>query len=314
MAELQRRTLGRTGLEVSVLGYGAMELRGGAHAPQLSDGEAGRLLNGVLDGGINLIDTSPDYGRSEELIGTHLARRRSEYVLASKCGCVPGAGMGGEHVHTAANIRAGVEQSLKRLQTDYLDIVQFHRSLARDEFDAEGGLSELHRLRDEGKVRFIGVSAVLPTITDQIAMNTFDTFQIPYSALQREHEEAIAAAAGGGAGIIVRGGVARATPDDWANRFYYMVDTDTLRARWEAGKLDELRGGMSPTAFLLRFTLSHPDVDTTIVGTSSLGHLADNLAAAGEGRLPDEVYHAAKWNLDQAERGQRTPEGRRPVP
>lgn len=314
MAELQRRTLGRTGLEVSALGYGAMELRGGPMAPELDDADAGRLLNAVVDGGINVIDTSPDYGRSEELIGTHLAHRRGELVLASKCGCVPGAGMGAEHVHTAANVRAAVEQSLKRLRTDYLDIVQFHRSLTRDELDAEGALSELFRLRDEGKTRFIGISSVLPTAVEQIGMGTFDTFQLPYSALQREHEEIISAAAGGGAGIIVRGGVARATPEDWETRRYYMVDNETLRARWQGAELDELADGMSPTAFLLRFTLSHPDVDTTIVGTSSLGHLADNLAAAEAGPLPDEIYHRAKRNLDQFDRGQRTPEGRRRVP
>ena len=64
------RTLGRTGADVTILGYGAMELRGRPRGPETADEDAGRLLNAVLDGGINLIDTSPDYGRSEELIGT----------------------------------------------------------------------------------------------------------------------------------------------------------------------------------------------------------------------------------------------------
>ena len=126
-------TLGRTGLEVTTLGYGAMEMRGGG-APgafEVSDEDADRVLNAVLDAGINFIDTSPDYGRSEDLIGASIAHRRAEYVLASKCGCVPGAGMGAEHVHTAENIRAGVEQSLRRMRTDHLDLVQFHRSLTR---------------------------------------------------------------------------------------------------------------------------------------------------------------------------------------
>ena len=112
----------------------------------------------MLDEGINFIDTSIDYGRSEELIGKFIAHRRSEYVLASKCGCVPGAGMGTEHVHTAENIRAGVEHSLRTMKTDHLDLVQFHRSLSREEFEAEGALAEALDLRDEGKVRFVGVS------------------------------------------------------------------------------------------------------------------------------------------------------------
>src|SRR6202453_4352397 len=119
-----------------------MELRGAPTGPAIDDSDADRVLNAVLDEGINFIDTSIDYGRSEELIGKFIAHRRGEYVLASKCGCVPGAGMGAEHVHTAQNIRAGIENSLRLLNTDHLDLVQFHRSLTREEFEAEGALSE----------------------------------------------------------------------------------------------------------------------------------------------------------------------------
>jgi len=105
MTTLPRRALGRTGLEVTSLSYGAMELRGTPAGPEVSDEQAERVLNATLDAGINFIDTAPDYGRSEERIGASIARRRAEYFLASKCGCVPGVGMSGEHVHTAENIR-----------------------------------------------------------------------------------------------------------------------------------------------------------------------------------------------------------------
>lgn len=300
MAGMARRTLGRTGLEVTTLGFGAMELRGKPTGPEISDEVAGKLLNTVLDEGINFIDTSIDYGRSEELIGKFIAHRRSEYVLASKCGCVPGAGMGSEHVHTAENIRKGVEHSLRTLQTDHLDLVQFHRSLSQKEFDADGALSEALALRDEGKVRLVGVSAVLPTLDEQIDMGVFDAFQIPYSALQREHEEVIGRASDAGMGIIIRGGVARGAPDDWEGRRYYMVSNDTMRGYWDAAKVDELLDGMSRTAFMLRFTLSHPDLDTTIVGTRSIGHLRENLVAAAEGPLPYDVLSEAKSRLAAA--------------
>ena len=80
------RPLGRTGADVTILSYGAMELRGRPRGPEIADEDAGRLLNAVLDGGINLIDTSPDYGRSEELIGACIGHRRDEFFLASKCG------------------------------------------------------------------------------------------------------------------------------------------------------------------------------------------------------------------------------------
>src|SRR2546426_12337734 len=137
MTTWPRRALGRTGLEVTSLSYGAMELRGTPASPEVSDEQAARVLNATLDAGINFIDTAPDYGRSEERIGASISHRRAEYFLASKCGCVPGTGMGSEHLHTAENIRAGVEQSLRRMRTDYLDLVQFHRSLTRREFRSE---------------------------------------------------------------------------------------------------------------------------------------------------------------------------------
>jgi aryl-alcohol dehydrogenase-like predicted oxidoreductase len=277
-----------------------MELRGDQGGPEIDDAAAGRLLNTVLDEGINFIDTSIDYGRSEELIGKFIAHRRSEYVLASKCGCVPGAGMGTEHVHTAENIRNGVEHSLRMMNTDHLDLVQFHRSISREEFDAQGALAEALALRDEGKVRFVGVSGVLPTLDEQIDMGVFDAFQVPYSALQREHEDVITRASAAGSGIIVRGGVARGTPDDWEGRRYYMVANETMRDFWDKAKLDELLDGLSRTAFMLRFTLSHPALDTTIVGTSSIEHLRDNLAVAAAGPLPDDVVSEAKRRLTAA--------------
>jgi aryl-alcohol dehydrogenase-like predicted oxidoreductase len=302
MADIPRRMLGRTGLEVTALGYGAMELRGLPTGPDLSEREAEVLLNTVLDEGINFIDTSIDYGRSEERIGRYIARRRTEYVLASKCGCVPGAPIGTEHVHTARNVRAGVEHSLRQMQTDHLDLVQFHRSLSRAEFEAQGALAEALRLKEEGKVRYIGVSAVLPTLDEQIAMGVFDAFQIPYSALQRDHEQAIARAAAAGAGIIIRGGVARGAPADWDSRSYYMLSTQAMRDLWEKARLDELLDGMDRIEFMLRFTLSHPDLSTTIVGTADLEHLRANLRAAESGGLPAAVVDEAKQRLDAAAR------------
>src|SRR6478735_324625 len=90
MADLPKRQLGRTGLEVTMLGYGAMELRGAPRARDTTDAQAETILNAVLDAGINYIDTSIDYGVSEERIGRYISHRRSEYYLASKCGCLVG--------------------------------------------------------------------------------------------------------------------------------------------------------------------------------------------------------------------------------
>lgn len=300
MTTLPRQTLGRTGVEVTTLGYGAMELRGAPAGPAITDEQAEQVLNAVLDAGINLIDTSPDYGRSEELIGQFIPSRRSEYFLASKCGCVPGARMGTDHIHTAENVRAGVEQSLRRMKTDYLDLVQFHRSLTQREFEAEGALQTLLDLQREGKVRFIGVSGTLPNLDEQIGMGVFDAFQIPYSALQREHEDVISRASAAGAGIIIRGGAARGAPTDWEGRPYYMLPGSIPRDRWEQARLDDLLDGQDRMTFTLRFTLSNPDLDTTIVGTRDASHLKANIDAAIQGPLADDVIAEAKRRLTEA--------------
>ncbi|HEY7672503.1 MAG TPA: aldo/keto reductase [Gammaproteobacteria bacterium] len=304
MSRLPTATLGRTGLEVSKLGYGAMELRGTDHFARLSPAEAGAILNAVLDSGINYIDTSPDYGYSEELIGRHIAERRDEYFLASKCGCpVEPAEVAHAnrkpHSFTRANIRAAVEQSLKRMRTDYLDVVQFHISPSRDVLEANDSLAELEALRAEGKVRFIGISGTMPELPEQIAMGVFDVFQIPYSLVEREHEALIHAAAEAGAGIVIRGGVARgvivkdeSVIDDYPQ--FLQAGFRARRRRWRETDVADLLQGMSPMELMLRFTLSNPDMTTTIVGTANPAHLAANVAAAAKGPLPRDLCAAAR--------------------
>jgi aryl-alcohol dehydrogenase-like predicted oxidoreductase len=301
--------LGRTGLQVAKLGYGAMELRGTDHFPRLSAGEASAILNAVLDNGINYIDTSPDYGFSEELIGRHIGRRRSEFFLASKCGCPiepPDLPHGNHkpHFFTRENIRAGVEQSLRRLQTDYLDIVQFHVSPSRALLEENDSLAELEALRQEGKVRFIGMSGTIPELEDHIQMGVFDVFQIPYSLVEREHEELIHAAARAGAGIVIRGGVARGVivKDESIIDGYPEFLQAGFRARrrvWRQTEVDDLLGGMTPMEFMLRFTISNPDMSTTIVGTANPEHIRANVEAAARGPLPRDLYDAARARFRQ---------------
>jgi aryl-alcohol dehydrogenase-like predicted oxidoreductase len=298
-----RRPLGRTGADVTILGYGAMELRGQPRGPVIADDDAGRVLNAVLDAGIDLIDTSVDYGRSEELMGRYIGHRREEYFLASKCGCPlrppAGASPPYQHDYRPANVRANVEQSLRRLGTDRLDLVQVHMSPSPAQLEADQTISVLQALREEGKVRFIGMSGILPHLTDHIAMGVFDVFQIPYSALQREHEELITAAAAAGAGTLIRGGAARGAPADdknWRHGPIGLADGEG-RQRWESARLEDLLDGMTRMEFVLRFTLSHPGLSTTIVGTVNLDHLHANLAIAEQGPLPADLYQEARRRL-----------------
>lgn len=301
MTELPRRVLGRTGLEVTVLGYGAMELREPPRGRAVPEHVAGRILNAALDRGIDLIDTSIDYGASEERIGRHIGHRRDEYVLASKCGCVVGweftKDEPGPHDYGRDNIRAGVEQSLRRMGTDHLDILQVHASPSADALDAEGVIETMHELQEEGKVRFIGMSGTLPHLRDQIDLGVFDVFQIPYSAMERDHEDLVSRAAASGAGVIIRGGAARGAPSGGDRP---LQRASELADAWDRAALDELLDGMSPMEFTIRFTISHPDMATTIVGTIDVDHLDANVAAVQRGPLPEDVYVEAKRRLTEA--------------
>ncbi|MGH3248433.1 MAG: aldo/keto reductase [Trebonia sp.] len=301
---IMKRALGRTGANVTILGYGAMELRGPG-GPQITDSGAGHLLNAVLDGGINLIDTAPDYGRSEELIGTHVAHRRDEFFLASKCGCPmevsPDVPPPYPHDYSQQNVRGNVERSLRRLGTDRIDLVQVHMSPSRATLEENRTIEILKELQAEGKIRFIGMSGILPDLADHIAMNVFDAFQIPYSAVQRDHESLITEAADKGAGTLIRGGAARGAASEEKN---WTVGPLTQnpgvgQRNWETSGIEDLiaQAGIGRQEFILRFTLSHPDLSTTIVGTASPAHLAGNIATAEKGPLPPDLYEEAKKRL-----------------
>jgi aryl-alcohol dehydrogenase-like predicted oxidoreductase len=295
---MEKRKLGKTNLNVTVLGHGAMEIRGPRiwGGRPVTDAEAQRILNAVLDGGINFIDTAWDYGLSEEYIGKFIAHRRNEYVLATKCGCTwldKGDHDETPHVWTRENLRNNIETSLKRMKTDFIDIWQLHNPCPED---VEKGdlVPFMEQVKKEGKVRHVAISSTLPHLPVFLKWGVFETFQIPYSALERTHELLIGKVADAGCGVIVRGGVARGEPGAGLGG----------KDRWtmfEQAKLDELCApGESRTTFLMRYTISHPGMHTTIVGTKSPEHLNENIRAAQAGALPPNVYEEAKRRLTAA--------------
>jgi aryl-alcohol dehydrogenase-like predicted oxidoreductase len=303
MADIANRTLGRTGAEVSTLGYGSMELRGGDNGRTLTDDEVDKVLNGVLDSGITFVDTSIDYGIAEERIGKYISNRRNEYFLASKCGCLNGDRLLNRpegrfpHDYTRANIVEGVEQSLRRMNTDHLDLVQLHASPSKEVLEEHDVIATLKDLQVQGKVQFIGMSGTIPNLADHIAMDVFDVFQIPYSCVERKHEELISQAAAAGAGIIIRGGAAKGAPSD----------SDRARERngellsvWDKAHMDDLLENESAMEFIIRFTGTHPSMTTNIVGTINPDHLAANVAAVSKGPLSADTYEEAKRRLADA--------------
>lgn len=302
MPALESRPLGRTDLSVTRLGFGAMEIRGPRiwKGREVTDEQAERILNAVLDAGVTFVDTAGDYGRSEAYIGRFIAARRGEYRLATKVGCsmVP-AGDHDEtpHVWTRDHLLRTIDDSLTKLQTDHVDLVQLHNATVADV--EQGKLVDvLREMQANGQARYIGASCIAPDMATFIEWGVFDSFQVPYSALERKHERLITRAHEAGAGVIVRGGVAKGEPDRGAGP---RADI------WQQARLDELLGeGESRSGWLLRFTLSHPGVDTVIVGTLDPDHLQDNVRAAQAGPLPSDVYEEAKRRLDAA--GERSDE------
>ena len=158
-----------------------------------------------------------------------------------------------------------------------------------------GAIDTLQELQQKGKIRHLGMSGTLPNLPGQIDMGVFEVMQIPYSALERQHETWISKAAESGIGTVIRGGVAKGDPgqsgiprpDPW--KIFEKANLDDL--------LDE---GETRSDFLLRFTLSHPDMHTTIVGTLNPTHLTQNVAATAKGPLPNDTYKETKTRLKTA--------------
>ena len=298
MSTIATRPLGRTDLRVTRLGYGAMEIRGtriwGGRA--VTPAQAETILDAVLDAGVTFVDTSNDYGLSEAYIGEFLSDRRGNYTLATKVGCsmVP-AGDHDETPHkwTRDRLHWNIDDSLGKLRTQSVDLLQLHNATVED---VERGklVDVLREIKAAGKTRWIGASTVSPHLETFINWGVFDVLQVPYSALERAHEESLQHAHDSGVGTIVRGGVAKGEPGVGRG-------TNDRWRLWAAAGLDDLMtDGETPTQWMLRFTLSHPGIDTVIVGTLDPAHLEQNLRAVEAGPLPDDVYSEAKRRLDAA--------------
>ena len=282
---MERRRLGRTELQVSALGFGAWEIGW----TDVDDGdEVGRLLNEALDAGINFIDSSAAYRWSEELIAKYVGHRRQEFIFATKCGSWRVQQPDGDWVQTldysAAAIAPQIERSLQRLGTDCIDIMQLH-SPSLDDLRHGDGIDGLLRAREQGKIRFVSLSADDEAAAYAIEMGGFDTIQLSYNVLLQEPRALIEAARAIDMGIIVKEPIATALydkprPDGSAGELW-----DRARSRLGAAAI----GDLPRVEASLRWLLSDTDVHTAIVGTTNIDHLRQNVAAARQGALPADV-------------------------
>jgi len=271
---MQYRTLGRTGLRVSEVGVGGAQFGipnyMGHWDPYTEDAQraVSATIHRALDLGYNYFDTAPGYGngRSEEMVGAALAGHRDQAVIATKVS---------HGQWTPEGIRQSVEQSLRRLRVDVIDLIQFHGGWYKaddaEQILARGGSETFQRLRDEGKVRYIGFTTEGPTaaVEQIIATGAFDTMQVRYNLMYQHpsdwenNEGIIRQAEAKGMGIILM----RPMTSGIFQRL--MAATFPQIPAEEVGRL------------LLNYVLSDPYVDVALIGMRE-PHLAELNAAISD--------------------------------
>lgn len=265
---MQHRILGRTGLSVSEVGFGGgpAGIAGylGRYDPN-DQGDRRAMLDALdyaLDIGLNFLDTAPAYGDGigESLYGEVIGRRRDECVVSTKFAA-----------RDAEGIRRSCEESLTRLRTDHVDILQFHGAVyTEEEVDGileRGGLEALEALRDEGKVRFIGFTgeAANSAMRRLVDSGRFDVMQVRYNLMYQEAYDLVAG----------RGIMAQAEKLDMGMTLMRPL-TSGLFGRWLEAVAPEVATQLDLPALLLNWVLSNPLMDVAIVGMRSVDEVRRN--------------------------------------
>jgi len=319
---MKYRPLGRTGIKVSPYCLGAMMFGAGGNPDHE---ETTRIIHKALDAGINFIDTADAYsrGESEEIVGKAIKDRRDSVVLSTKgyhaMGKDPNQQGGSRRWLTKA-----VEDSLRRLQTDYLDLYYLHRPAP--DTDLEETLSVLSDLMRAGKIRAIGTSTFPASsiieaqwVAERRSLNRFRIEQQPYSILDRGIErEVLPACQQYGMGVLAWSPLAKGLltgkyrkgqpPPDTLRLKYFpsmMSDAPTLEAVEQLVGLAR-EAGMPLTHLAIAFVLAHPGITSAIIGPRTMGHFDDLLAGAGvslDDALLDRIDRIVPPGLDLAPLG-----------
>ncbi len=301
---MQKHTFGKTGFEVTSLGFGA----GPIGYLKTDQERISRILNLLLDSGINVIDTAASYPGSEEAIGKSIGPRRSQYVLISKCGQafedLPGSAWS-EQVITAT-----VDRALKRLKTDHLDVMLLHScdlaTLKKGE-----AIGALVKARQAGKIKFAGYSGdndAVAWAADNPAIAVIETSV--NLADQANVDNGIAVARKNNVGVIAKRPIANAAWKDASQQSgIYANYASEYHKRLKEMNLKPQDLGFSGAPdqtwpeIALRFTLSIPGVHTAIIGTTNPDNARANIAYANKGPLPNDVVEKIRNAFTRASAG-----------
>ena len=285
---MEKRQLGKTDMHVSVLGFGASEI-GYEHTSQEI---INQLLHGALDAGLNAIDTAECYPNSENMIGRAVSKRRNEFFLFTKCGHPHG-------MDSAANwsrdsILQSIERSLRRLQTDHVDLVQLH-SCSEAELRKGDAIEALRAARERGHTRYIGYSGDSRAAHYAVECGAFDTLQTSISIADQEALDlTLPLAREKQMGVIAKRPIANAAwktghkPVEGYHHTYY----ERLRKL----NYEFLRHSDLPETIgiALRFTLSVPGVHIAIIGTTKPERWQENAKLLEAGPLSGTAFHAIR--------------------
>jgi aryl-alcohol dehydrogenase-like predicted oxidoreductase len=276
---MQKRKLGKTNIEVSVLGFGGAEIGYNSEQTQVE-----KLLNSAIEIGLNVIDTSPAYGNSEEMIGKAIMQHRKELVLMTKCGVLV--------THSdwsKKGVQETITRSLKNLRTDYIDVVFLH-SCSTEILRQADCIEGLIRAVEKGYTRYTGYSGDNEAAKYAIELDFFDCLQTSVSiADQISIETTIPLAASKNMGIVAKRPIANAVwkyKEKPADSYYqeYWERLQKLQYDFLGKSLQEA------ISIALRFTMTVPNVSTMIVGTTNQNHLLENARYVSEGLLSQEEY------------------------
>lgn len=264
--------LGKSNLEVSRIGFGCMSLKG-------SYTEMEKLIHQAIDGGINLFDTADLYekGLNEKTVGKAIAQKRSEIILATKVGNQwRKDGSGWDWNPSKQYIITEVEASLKRLQTDYIDLYQLHGGTIDDTIDDTIEAFEL--LKEQGKIRFYGISSIRPNvIREYVRRSNITSVMLQYSLLDRRAEEFIfPLLIQYGIGILARGTVAGGLLVDKPAKDY--LEYQSKQVGYTATSVQLLSGKSRSTAqTAIQFVLHKTAVSAAVVGMRTSEQLNEAL-------------------------------------
>lgn len=297
---MEYRRLGRTNLNVSLMGLGTGGPSQLGQKSGVAEADAHRVVHEALELGINLIDTAAAYGDSEQILGRALhGVARDRYVLCTKSADKIGSGAEGRP-RTGQELRTSVEESLRRLQTDVIDVFQLHAVLpetydhARDEL-----VPVMKDLQAEGKIRFLGVTESFAKDPQREVLRRamedglFDTILVGYNLLTPGPEtDVLPLAEQTDTGVLVMCAVRRriARPEALAELVAGLKAEGAIAADAlpDEGPLDWLVAGdvgSVPDA-AYRYVAMQAAVDCVLTGTASVDHLRANVAAVEAGPLP----------------------------